>query len=164
MLFRSGKPLDMITSKIEPEEPVFEEDGYVHCETVKEGKKKRTVESWGTFIPEAGGMETLKAPVESYESLSELVLNAIDEGKAAFVEDEDGCYVLWSGFNNCICLGDLQQSALHILDVMLYTQDMGTLCDDLDSALGLGLDYQDTPYAKAYSEAMNAPLSISSDE
>ncbi len=66
--------------------------------------------------------------------------------------------MLWRGSNSCICLGDLQQSALHILRVMLYSRDMMRLCDDLDTALGLGLDYADTPYAEAWSAAMGAPL------
>ena len=48
--------------------------------------------------------------------------------------------------------GDLQKSAANILNVMLYTQDMQQLCEDLD------IDYANTKYAKAYSEAQNAPM------
>ena len=53
---------------------------------------------------------------------------------------------------DCIVLGDLQKSAANILNVMLYTQDMQQLCEDLD------IDYANTKYAKAYSEAQNAPM------
>ena len=162
MIMSGGKP-SAITDRLYPQDPEFEEDGYVRCETVKDKKTKktRTTEYWGSFIPDANGTETVKAPVASYDALSEQVLSAIDEGKAVFVEEEDGCYVLWNGFNDCICLGDLQQSALHILNVMLYTQDMKILCDELDEAFGPELRYVDTPYAAGYSEAMEAPLSVS---
>ena len=165
MIMSGGKPT-AITDRLYPQDPEFEEDGYVRCETVKDKKTKktRTTEYWGSFIPDANGTETVKAPVASYDALSEQVLSAIDEGKAVFVEEEDGCYVLWNGFNDCICLGDLQQSALHILNVMLYTQDMKILCDELDEAFGPELRYADTPYAAGYSEAMEAPLSVSLSE
>lgn len=61
-------------------------------------------------------------------------------------------FVVCDGTNNCIVLGDVQKSAIHILGVMLYTHDMETLCRDL------GIDYASTPYANSYSEAMGAPL------
>ena len=155
-MIMQGGTTSAITGNLDIQEPTFEKNGSVHSETYESYSGTKTVESWGTFFPDPEGKETAKAPVESYEALSRTVRAAIDGGEAVFCEDEGGDYVLWYGYNSCICLGDLQQSALHILQVMLYSQDMRRLCDDLDAALDLGIHYSDTQYAVPYSEAMDA--------
>ena len=145
-----------ITNYLSVTEPAFEEDGYVTTQTYTTFMGTQTLESWGSFVPDAKGEETVTAPVAGYSALSETVRNAIMKGTAEYIENEEGCFVLWHGCNIGICLGDLQQAALHILNVMLYTQDMQRLCDDLDAGLGLGIDYADSPYGVNYSEAMLA--------
>ena len=157
-MIMSGGKTSTITDHLGVHAPVFDEDGSVHTESYNSWMGTSTIESWGTFVPDKEGTQTAKAPVTSYRAVSREVRNAIDDGLAEFCEDEEGDYVLWHGYNSCICLGDLQLSALHILNVMLYSQDMKLLCDDLDTALGLGLDYSSSRYGTNYSEAMNAPL------
>ena len=151
-----GYSASYITNYLTVTEPAFEDDGYVHTETYTTFMGTQTTEDWGSFVPDADGEETVKAPVAGYQALSETVREAIRKGTAEFFEDEDGSYVLWHGCNIGICLGDLQSSALHILNVMLYTQDMQRLCDDLDAGLGLGINYAGSPYGVNYSEAMLA--------
>ena len=151
-----GYSAKYITNYLSITEPDFEDDGYVHTETYTTFMGTQTIESWGSFIPDAEGGETAIAYVTGYQALSDKVREAIQNGTAEYVEDTGGSYVLWHGCNIGICLGDLQRSALHILNVMLYTQDMETLCNDLDAGLGLGIHYADTPYAMNYSEAMLA--------
>lgn len=150
-----GSGSSVITNYLEIREPEFAEDGYVVVTESSSpwpwGGTSKT-ENWGNFVPMAGGSVTYQVSVESEEVLSDDVLAAIAEGKAEFTETGDGAYVTWYGFHNCIVLGDLQKSAMNILDVMLYTQDMKQLCEDL------GIDYENTKYAKPYSEAMDAPM------
>ena len=157
MIMSGGDP-SAITEKIGVHAPEFEEDGSVHEEQYQSFFGTVTTESWGTFVADPSGSENAPAPVAGYDALSEDVLWAIEDGLAEFAETEDGTFVLWHGYNSCICLGDLQQSALRILNVMLYSRDMHILCDDLDEAFSLGLHYGDTPYAAAWSAAMDAPL------
>ena len=145
-----------ITNYLTVTEPDFEDDGFVHTETYTTFMGTQTIESWGSFVPDAEGEETAIAPVSDYSALSETVRDAISKGIAEFIEDTDGSYVLWHGCNIGICLGDLQQAALHILHVMLYAKDMQTLCDDLDAGLGLGINYSGTQYGLNYSDAMLA--------
>ena len=157
-MIMSGQDISTIIDHLGVHDPEFESDGYVHTETFNSWLGERTIESWGSFVVDADGEETVKAPVASYRAVSKTVRTAIDEGRAEFCESDDGDYVLWHGYNSCICLGDLQQAALNILKVMLCTQDMRILCDELDAALDLGLDYSSTPYGVNYSEALGAPL------
>ena len=148
-----GKASSVITNYLEVRKPEFTEDGYVKVtETSRPWGGVIRTENWGTFVPSKGGKVTYEVPVESYSVLSEDTLDAISRGEAKFTRSSEGNFVTWYGFNNCIVLGDLQKSAANILNVMLYTQDMQQLCEDLD------IDYANTKYAKAYSEAQNAPM------
>ncbi len=157
MIMSGGAP-SAITGKIGVHAPEFEPDGSVHAESYQWFFGTVTTESWGTFVVDPAGAETAAAPVAGYAALSEEVRAAIADGRAEYREDAGGARVLWHGYNSCICLGDLQKAALNILNVMLWTQDMKTLCDDLDAAFGTGLDYSATPYGTPWSEAMGAPL------
>ncbi len=150
-----GKGAATITDYLGVHEPTFDEDGNVH--TTQEEISffgfswTVTTEYWGTFVPEAGGEVTYEVEVADKNAIADAVWAAVANGKATVTENGDGAIVTWYGFDNAICLGDLQKAAKNILGVMLYSQDMEILCNDL------GIE-PNAEYALDYSEAMGAPI------
>jgi hypothetical protein len=132
-----GKNVTTITNQIGVTEPEFDEDGYVLItETVgRWGQITRTVH-WGNFVVQHGGSVAITVPtnVESEEFLREEIATAIANEEARYDKYGDDATVTWYGeynMTNRIVLGDIQKAAYNILNVMLYSQDMEILCDDL---------------------------------
>jgi len=145
-----GKGVNTITDYVGKTEPTFEDDGYVHVTTSSSCWGTTRTEDWGNFVVDADGAETAIAPVENYEALGQDTLDAIAAGEAKYCQTEDGNFVTWFGFYNSICLGDLQKAATNILNMMLYTQDLEILCEDL------GIEYPEQYHN--FSKAYDAPL------
>lgn len=126
--YRAEKILDAMVHK----EPVFTDDGAV-AENVKSshmGMVKTTLSQWGSFVPDAGGKDTVKTSVASGKKLNEKVWKAVDEGIAAVQKNQDGSQtVTYRGTNRGACLarGTLQECAGRILNVLMKSAAMDDL-------------------------------------
>jgi beta-glucosidase len=117
-----GKNVTTITNYYNLSEPTFRADG--------------SINRANNFVVQAGGSVSYTVPtdVESEELLPEAVTAAIAAEEARYDKIGDDATITWYGewnYTNKIALGDIQKAAYHILNVMLYSQDMEILCDDL---------------------------------
>ncbi|MBE6949345.1 MAG: hypothetical protein E7456_05810, partial [Ruminococcaceae bacterium] len=132
-----GKNTNQITNYLGITAPTFRADG--------------RIQSAGSFVAAEGGAYEYIAPVANYEALHADVLAAIEAGQAKFCHTAEADFVTWYGdHSNRIVLGDLQKSAMNILNMMLYTQDLEILCNDL------GIEYPEQYHN--FSKAYDAPL------
>jgi beta-glucosidase len=117
-----GKNVSTIVNNYNVSEPTFNADG--------------SIRNAGNFAVQAGGSVAKVVPtnVESEEFLPASVAQAVADEQARYDKIGDDATITWYGeynYTNKIALGDIQKAAYHILNVMLYTQDMEILCDDL---------------------------------
>ncbi len=158
-LIMPGNSVEDITVKgFSDVEPTFAEDDiYPEVEvTIREwGDQKftETVTAWGEFIPSADGEVTIEKTVSSdvYHSAvrdyaqqgsTEVTTIAVSEliaqlGEAATVTDNgDGTMtIVYKGDyeKNNICLGDLQKSTIHILNIILASNQFADLFEDVEA-------------------------------
>ena len=151
-----GSAVTNITNYIGLNPPDFTEDGYVNITEIENHWGPWTwitrVEDWGNFTVRAGGPEFYKTSTNAAteEDLPDIIKEAIADRRARYDKIGNTATITWYGIHNSICRGDIQKSALNILGVFLYTQDMQILCNEL------GVDYSD--YEQNYSVAMEAEM------
>jgi beta-glucosidase len=117
-----GKNVTTITNNYNLNQPSFNADG--------------SIRNAGSFVVQHGGSVEIVVPsdVESEEFLPEVVAEAVANEQARYDKYGDDATITWYGewnYTNKIALGDIQKAAYHILNMMLYTQDMEILCEDL---------------------------------
>ena len=94
------------------------------------GMVKSTHYSWGSFLPDKNGCDTVKTTVASDKQLGERAGKAIAEGYARVEENADGSKtVIYSGIDRSAYLarGTLQECAMRILNVLLHSAAMDDL-------------------------------------
>ncbi|MBE6949225.1 MAG: glycoside hydrolase [Ruminococcaceae bacterium] len=108
-----------------------------------------SIQSAGSFEVKAGGSVEYRADVESYDVLADSVHEAIAAGQAKFCHTENGDYVTWYGYHvGRIVRGDVQKSAINILNVAIQSKDMVNLGE------AVGVDVEITPWT----ELQDAPI------
>ena len=121
-------------------DPTFNEDG--------------SIADARSFVPDADGEQTYTVPVTAtaFAELPETVQAAVEAGQASFTVRASKARVTWYGYmdtENKIYLGDLQKSAMTMLNICMQSKDMVKLYADV-----LGKEYTVEPY----SAANGAPL------
>lgn len=112
--------------------PEFTEDGAV-AENVRSshmGMVKTTLAKWGSFVPEAGGKDTVQTTVAPGKKLNERVRKAVVEGVASVEDHPDGSKtVTYKGTERGAYLakGTLQECAMRILNVLMHSAAMDDL-------------------------------------
>lgn len=131
-LIMGGYRAEKLLQATRRQPPEFSPGGAV-AETVKSshfGMVKSRLDRWGSFVPCAGGKDTVFATVASGTSLAPAVLQAEKEGVAAITENADGSRtVTWYGTERGAYLarGELQACAMRILRVILRSRAMKEL-------------------------------------
>lgn len=126
--YRAEKILAAMTNAA----PEFTDDGAV-VETVKSthmGMVKNTFAKWGSFVPEAGGKDTVQATVTPGKKLNDRVQKAVAEGIATVENHADGSKtVTYHGTDRGAYLakGTLQECAMRILNVLINSFAMDDL-------------------------------------
>ena len=106
--------------------PVFETDGSVEVKTIYsyDGIKSELVESWGSFVPDPDGQDTVTAVIVPGIHPGENVQKYIDSGIASTQVLSDGTTeVIYRGTERGrhLALGDLQRCAMDVLKYLLRT-------------------------------------------
>lgn len=126
--YRAEKLLDAMVHKL----PVFTADGAVE-EQVKNlygGVIKTTLTQWGSFVPQAGGPDTVTTRVARNKKLHPRVEQAVKDGTAKVEKQPDGSkLVTYFGIDRGACLarGTLQACAARILEGLLHSAAMDDL-------------------------------------
>ncbi len=112
--------------------PVFEEDGAVKeiISSRYNGMLKTTHISWGSFLPDKNGGDTVKTTVAPGKALGQRAQKAVDDGYARVEEHADGSKtVTYFGIDRGAYLarGTLQECAMRILKVALGSAAMDDL-------------------------------------
>lgn len=137
-LIMPGGSQDDILSALEDYAPKFSEDGYVASKKVlyqdEKGFHFDSIEQWNDFVLNASGEITLTTKVNSGTLLNAKIKDLVAEGKAKVTfENKDNAndvlaetspynrIVTYKGSyakNNTIFLGDLQKSAIRVLNII----------------------------------------------
>lgn len=131
-IIMGGYRAEKILAAMAHEAPTFAEDGAV-VETVKSthmGMVKNTFAKWGSFVPEAGGKDTVQTTVQPGVTLNDRVLKAIADGIAEVSQSADGITtVRYHGTERGAYLakGTLQACAMRILTVLMGSAAMDDL-------------------------------------
>lgn len=112
--------------------PTFEANGDVkEIVTSKHGGIVKSIHhSWGSFLPQKGGSDTVKATIAPGNQPGDRVRKAVAEGYAHVEENADGSRtVIYSGLDRGAYLarGTLQECAMRILKVILNAAAMDDL-------------------------------------
>ncbi len=115
--------------------PTFAEDGYV---TVVEksyvyGEPMIRYENWGSFLPDKNGEDEIKTTVEPGVALNEKVLKMQEQGLCHIEDTQFGTKIItYKGIDRgaYLCLGDLQQAVIHILNEIKNTGSMKKLMEN----------------------------------
>lgn len=112
--------------------PTFEANGDVkEIVTSRHGGMVKSIHhSWGSFLPQKGGRDTVNATIAPGVQPGDRVRKAVAEGYAHVEEKSDGSKtVIYSGFGQGAYLarGTLQECAMRILKVLLNSAAMDDL-------------------------------------
>ena len=136
-LILPGYDPDRILEAMIEAPPTFTEDGYV--QRVNKGfvfgVPTIRYDCWGSFVPDKDGTETLKTEVPCDMQLNPIIPSLIDEGICTVKLRDDGIQeVEYKGYNRgaYLCLGDLQQAAIHILTEIKNSASMQRLMDEIE--------------------------------
>lgn len=135
-IIMGGYRAEKLLAAMHQADPVVEEDGAVK-EIVKSshmGMVKSTLSQWGSFVPEAGGKDTVQTIVKPGVSLNERVKKAVADGTAEVRKNQDGSStVIYHGTNRGACLarGTLQECVMRILRVLKESAAMDDLLERL---------------------------------
>lgn len=118
--------------------PQFGQDGYVINKTVYVGFSTQVVEAWNDFIASSTGTLTLATKVAVGTALNAKISQMVVDGKATVAFDTTasttgldpltnttyGRIVIYKGSyadNNTLLLGDIQKSAIHVLNIIMQS-------------------------------------------
>lgn len=131
-IIMGGYSAEKILEAMAHVDPILEEDGAVQEVVMSRhgGMVKSIHYSWGSFLPQKGGCDTVTVTVAPDKALHERVEKAVAEGYAHVEENPDGSKtVVYSGIDRGAYLarGTLQECAMRILHVLLHSAAMDDL-------------------------------------
>lgn len=125
---------DKILEAMQSTPATFAEDGYVT--SVKKcyyyNRAMIEYENWGSFVPDKNGEDVVMTTVAADIEISEKAQTLINEGICTVTVESNGNKTLrYKGTNRgaYLCLGDLQNAAIHILGTILNSASMQKLLD-----------------------------------
>lgn len=126
LIMPGGNPAK-ITAGFQDTEPTFTEDGYVT--TSGDGTWANPfVDNWGSYVLSPSGNKTFDTTVATGTAINAKVNIAIDNGAASKVVKENGDTVItYKAYLKKISLGDVQKSAIHILNVIMESNQFAKI-------------------------------------
>ncbi|MFV0362952.1 MAG: glycoside hydrolase family 3 protein [Suipraeoptans sp.] len=123
-LIMGGYRSQFLKAAFEGSKPEFAADGFVKEEEfeVYGGFMKEQVQYWNAFVPSADGKDEIKVMVAADTAVNPRVLELEQDGIASIAENADGSRMItYRGTDRgaYLSLGDLQRSALRVLDMVM---------------------------------------------
>ncbi|KRK63865.1 glycoside hydrolase family 3 domain protein [Companilactobacillus tucceti DSM 20183] len=127
-LIMPGASKDTLFAAIDDLKPKFNEDGSIATKQVLNPAEMKldTIELWNDFIPDVDGNVLIKVKVSS-DKISEKVKELFYSGSIQVLDDS---HIIIQGKwkdNNDLNLGDIQKSAIHILETIMKTDKFKSL-------------------------------------
>jgi glucan-binding YG repeat protein len=151
-LIMPGGSQDTILSAVEELAPTFGEDGYVTTTTKlyqdESGFHSGTIEQWNDFTPSADGTVTVTTQVAAEVTFNDKAIKMVSEGIASITNESGDSLDVTTGAavsfneptnitykgsyadNNTIYLGDLQKSAMRVLNMIMQSSQFAKMNAD----------------------------------
>lgn len=155
-LIMPGGSQDSILSGIEEYAPIFNEDGYVPTKNVlyqdETGFHYKTIEQWNDFISSADGTVTVFTKVKSGTAINTKIKDMVVAGNASVTFDTSDTEAVESDLNhvmaetspynrivtykgsyannNTIFVGDLEKSAMNVLNIIMQSTQFAKMNAD----------------------------------
>ena len=127
-LIMGGIPAMYLESAVTGADPVLDQDGGIHEETIMEYKAfERKYACWNSFVPDVSGCDTVSVTVPAGTKLAESVREWQEKGIAMVEEKADGSQtVTYRGIRRgaYLALGELQECAARVLEMLLHSAAM----------------------------------------
>ena len=134
-MIMDGNPINIMTNAVLAPKPVFNTDGRVEFEKISMhgGYYTKEAENWGSFKLDAMGKDRCTTTVSAEQEVNEKVVELVKGKEANITLREDGSKIIeYYGveLGAFITLGDLQNSAINFLNVVLKSWNMQSVYND----------------------------------
>lgn len=150
IIMPGGNPNVILTGFIDEVEPTFTQNGVPETTLIERTSSYGTVQyedyEWGEFTPSEEGQDSVSTVVEKGIEINQDRIDKIQETYGNVVEIEEnydgegntritytGDYVDKSNVQNQISLGDVQKSAIAVLNAIMATDQFASQFDDIEA-------------------------------